>query len=119
MRMRTATVSLLVSDRARCEAASGEEGSLLLPFLLALLGPFLGSLAVPGVAAGHSPQHPRARIKGARLAQARHHLDALPHAHVHHLPHQRTDLLELLEELLDLVRFRPTAGGDAAATIQI
>ena len=59
---------------------------------------------MPGVALGHSLQHFRARIEGARLAQARDHLDPLPHAHAHHLPHEHTDLLELRQELLDLMR---------------
>src|SRR5438270_664581 len=76
---------------------------LLLVLLLALLGPLLGALAVPGVALELEVVHPAGHER-PHLAQAGHHLQPLPQRHLRHLLHEHTDLVELLEELVDLVR---------------
>src|SRR5579883_2275027 len=90
---------------------------LLFPFALAVLRPLLGALAVPGADLGF--EQLGAGLEGAGLAHAGHHLDALPDAHLGHLPHQRPHLLELGEELLDLVRLGAAAGGNAAAPADV
>src|SRR5437588_303474 len=63
--------------------------------------------------------HHGAGLEHARLAHARHHLEPLPDAHVGHLPHQRADLVELVNELLDLVRLGAAAGRDAPAPADV
>src|ERR1051326_6772084 len=62
----------------------------------------------------HAPRH-----HAAHFAEAGDHLDALPHAHLRHLPHQGANLLELIQELFDLVRLDAAAGGDASTTADI
>ena len=57
-----------------------------------------------------------ARHERAHLSEARHGLHAFPEAHLRHLAHQCADLIELIEELLDLVRLGAAAGRDAPAT---
>src|SRR5262245_2774369 len=89
----------------------------LLAFLLALLRAFFRRFAVSG--ADLLLGHHGAGLKQTGFAQARDHLDALPQAHRRHLPHQRADLLELLEELLDLVRFDAAAGSNAATPADV
>src|SRR5436309_3219430 len=85
---------------------------VLLPLLLAVLGPLLGALAVAGVALGLELRPGQER---PHLAQARHRLHPLPDAHLGHLTHQRPHLDELFEELLDLVRLDARAGRDPPA----
>src|SRR5262249_11707389 len=89
----------------------------LLLFLLPLLGPFLGTFAMPGVPLGL--QLGSARHESAHLAHAHHHLDPLHHAHLGNLPHQASDLIELDQELLDLVRLGAGAGRDPPPPAQV
>src|SRR5262249_35095017 len=91
-------------------AVSRRAGGSFLALLLPFLGAFLGALAVARVAL--DLHHLGPGLEGAHLAQAAHHLDALPDAHPGHLPHHRADHVELVEELLDLVVLDAAAGRD-------
>ena len=91
--------------------------SFLFAFLLAVLGALLGGLAVAG--ADFAPEHLAAGIEGAHLAKASEHLKAIPHAFLGHLPHEAANLVELVDELLDLMRLGATAGCNAATAIDV
>src|SRR5438105_4903348 len=91
--------------------------SFLFAFLLAVLGALLGGLAVAG--ADFAPEHLAAGIEGAHLAKASEHLKAIPHAFLGHLPHEAANLVELVDELLDLMRLGATPRGNAAAAAEV
>src|SRR5882724_12021148 len=117
MRMRTATCPPFLSIGVLVIARLLVPLVLLLLLFLAFLGPFLGALAMAGADLGLLERG--TGLEGAHLAQAGHHLDPLPDAHLSHLPHQSPDLLELVEELLDVRRLRAAASRDATAPAHI
>src|SRR5205085_274492 len=90
---------------------------IALLFLLPLIRPLLGALAVAG-AHFHFLRH-RSWLEHSRFAEVHHHLHALPNAHVGHLPHETADLVELHQELLNVVRLDAAAAGDAATAAQV
>src|SRR6185312_9022362 len=91
---------------------------LFLVLLLAFVGAFLGALAVAGVALEFQVVH-AARQERTRLAHPRHHLQSLPDGHLRHLLHERSHLVELLQELVDFVRFDAGPFGDAPPPVRI
>src|ERR1043166_3845578 len=133
MRMRTATESPLLftfsvrrpasGTGARCGPANAKRKRLhpsafvLLALLLAFLRPCLPARSAPG--ADLCLGHHGPGIEHPRLAHAHQRLEAVEHAHVSDLPHDRPHLIELPDKLLDFVRLRPASLGDPAAAAQV
>src|SRR5207245_619903 len=90
---------------------------LLFAFSLAVLGSFLGGFAMAGIAFFH--HEVGTGLEGSHLAQPGDHLDALPNAHLGHLPHHNAHLLEMVDELFDFVRLGAAAGGNAATPANV
>src|SRR5438132_3371726 len=111
--MRTATITPFLRMLGFLELLP----SLLLPFFFAFLGSFLGAFAVAGADLGL--EEFGAGGKGARLAHAGDHLDAVPDAHLGHLPHDGAHLIELPQEFLDVGRVAAAAHGDAATAADV
>src|SRR5207247_2028637 len=63
--------------------------------------------------------HGAAGAEGAHLTEPGDHFDAVPDAHLSHLPHDRADLVELDDEFLDVGRIGTAAGGNAAAAADV
>src|SRR6516162_4397150 len=67
--------------------------SPLLFLLLPLLGALLGALAVAGVALGLEHLG-AAGSEGSHFIETGHHFQPFPHAHLHHVAHERAHLVE-------------------------
>src|SRR5262249_2345567 len=92
--------------------------SFFLPaFSFAVLGPLLGALAMAG--ADLVSEHLAAGIKGAHFPKARDHPQSLPDALLSQLAHQSPHLVKMVDKLLDLMRLRTAARGNAATSANV